>query len=183
MRRVVGLSLDEAIGRLLAAPSADLVAQVAEGYRTAFLALRQTPDYHEPLFPGARDALTALDQPLMCLGIATGKARRGLDASLARHGLAHHFVTRQTADDNPGKPHPAMLQRAMAETGAAAHETVMIGDTVYDMTMARNAGVRAVGVAWGYHPPEELAAAGAADVIGEFADLVSTLATLDRMFA
>ena len=97
----------------------------------------------------------------MLLGIATGKARRGLLTTLERHGLSNRFITLQTVDSNPGKPHPAMLLRAMAETGVDPSATVVVGDTVYDMEMARRAGVRAVGVAWGYHTPDELEATGA----------------------
>ena len=90
---------------------------------------------------------------------------------LDHHGLRPLFVTLQTADGNPSKPHPAMLERAMAETGSRPVETVFVGDTTFDVEMALAAGVRAVGVAWGYHPPEELAAAGAERVLDSFAEL------------
>ena len=121
-------------------------------------------------------ALAALDHPQVCLGVATGKSRRGLEATLQRHGLAGRFVTLQTADDGPGKPHPRMLQAAMHDVGAEAHETVLIGDTVYDIEMAANAGTPALGVAWGYHPAEELTQAGARRVLGHFAELPAALA-------
>jgi phosphoglycolate phosphatase len=88
---------------------------------------------------------------------------------LERHGLERRFVTLQCGDRGPGKPHPAMLERAMEETGAAVADTVMIGDTTFDMLMARNAGVHAVGVEWGYHPPDELRGAGAHTLVGAFA--------------
>jgi phosphoglycolate phosphatase len=123
-------------------------------------------------------ALEALDSAGCLLGIATGKARRGLLATLERHGLGSRFVTLQTADSNPGKPHPAMLLRAMAETGADPDRTVLVGDTSYDMEMARRAGARAVGVAWGYHDRRELEAAGADRIVErceELADCVLSL--------
>jgi phosphoglycolate phosphatase len=88
-------------------------------------------------------------------------SRRGLDHCLATHGLTRHFVSLQTADDHPSKPHPEMLETALFEADANAREAVMIGDTAYDMQMARDAGVRAIGVEWGYHAPDELRAAGA----------------------
>ena len=179
VRRVVGLNLDLAIATLL--PESEdraLVARVAEGYRQAFLALRTAPDYHEPLFPGAREVLARLERDGVRLGIATGKARRGLLASLESHGLAHHFVTLQTADVAAGKPYPEMLERAMSEAGAGPEETVMIGDTCFDMLMAGNAGTTGVGVAWGYHAPEELRQSGAAAIVEAFADLPRTLAAL-----
>jgi phosphoglycolate phosphatase len=154
------------------------VAEVAERYRDAFLSLRSRPDFHEPLFPGARAALEALDHPEIMLGIATGKARRGLLNSLERHGLAAYFVTLKTADDGPGKPHPEILERAMAEVGVGPEDTVMVGDTIFDIQMARNAQAHAVGVSWGYHETAELTAAGAARVIDSFEDLVPALAVL-----
>jgi phosphoglycolate phosphatase len=176
IRGVIGLSLDEAVARLAAA--GDPAEKVVEAYRHAFFALRSRPDFHEPLFPGVATALEALDSAGCLLGIATGKARRGLLATLERHGLLNRFVTLQTADSNPGKPHPAMLLRAMAETGADPDRTVLVGDTSYDMEMARRAGARAVGVAWGYHDRRELEAAGADRIVErceELADCVLSL--------
>ncbi|MFQ5775417.1 MAG: HAD-IA family hydrolase [Kiloniellaceae bacterium] len=179
VRRVVGLKLEFAVARLLPDPDDwGTAARVAERYREAFLALRARPDYHEPLFPGAREVLALLDRPEVCLGIATGKNRRGLMASLERHGLAHHFVTLQTADDGPGKPHPEMLHCAMADAGAGPDETVLIGDTTFDMEMACHARARGIGVAWGYHDPAELRASGAVRVIETFDDLPPTLSAL-----
>jgi phosphoglycolate phosphatase len=106
------------------------------------------------------------------LGIATGKSDRGLAFCLEHHGLAGRFVTLQTADRHPSKPHPSMIEAALADAGADAGESMMIGDTSYDMLMAKAAGVTAVGVAWGYHSPEELLASGADFVAGRPSDLV-----------
>lgn len=176
VRRVVGLPLETAVACLLPEDSGEAMAQeVAEGYRAAFVNLRSRTDYHEPLFSGAREALEALDQADVCLGIATGKGRRGLLISLERLGLSRHFATLQTADDAPGKPNPEVLRRAMAETGAEPNETVLIGDTTFDMETAYNAGVCALGVSWGYHEREELLASGAVQVLDSFADLLPNL--------
>ena len=181
VRRVVGLSLDMAIAKLLPDPGdRGLGLRVAEGYRQAFLGLRTAEDHSEPLFPGARETLAALERDGLRLGIATGKARRGLLASLEHHGLAEHFVTLQTADVAAGKPHPEMLERAMSEAGAAPHETVMVGDTSFDMFMAGSAGVTGIGVAWGYHDPEELRQSGAAAIVEDFAALPPALAALSE---
>ena len=128
-------------------------------------------------------ALEALDRPEVLLGIATGKARRGLLSSLALHDLADHFVTLKTADDGPGKPHPGILESAMAEVGVGAEDTVMVGDTVFDVRMARNARAQAVGVSWGYHEADELSAAGAAHVIDCFEDLLPALQVVDGVRA
>jgi len=89
--------------------------------------------------------------------VATGKSRRGLDAVLGAHDLAPRFVTCQVSDNHPSKPHPAMLLAAVAEAGVETDNAVMIGDTVYDMQMARNARVAPLAVGWGYHGMEALA--------------------------
>lgn len=175
-RRVVGLSLDEAIARLLPQGAEDArLAEAVAAYREAYLARRSQPDYEEPLFPGARAALVALDHPEVCLGVATGKSRRGLDATLERHGLTGRFVTTQTGDEGPGKPHPRMLVDAMRDVGAEPRETLLIGDTVFDVQMAANAGVPAYGVAWGYHRSEELSQAGARAILESFDELCARL--------
>ncbi len=179
VRQVVGLSLTAAIGVLMPEAEAATVAEVVERYRTAFLSLRSRPDFDEPLFPGARAALESLDHPEVLLGIATGKHRRGLLNSLERHDLAERFVTLKTADDGPSKPHPGILQNAMAEFGVEPRDTVMVGDTIFDVQMARNARAHALGVSWGYHEASELTAAGAARVIDSFDELVPALAALE----
>ena len=179
VRRVVGLKLEPAVARLLPDDAAwETITSLVDGYRRAFGDMRRRADYHEPLFPGAREAIERLDEPEVCLGIATGKSRRGLVDGLERHGLRHHFITLQTADDGPGKPHPELMHRAMREAGAEPEETVLIGDTTFDMQMAVNAGALAVGVGWGYHDADELRASGAACVIDDFAALSAGLSAL-----
>jgi phosphoglycolate phosphatase len=107
--------------------------------------------------------------------MATGKSRRGVNRLFDREGWHKDFATVQTADDHPSKPHPSMLLGAMQETGVAPARTVMIGDTSYDIEMARAAGARAIGVAWGYHTVAELAAAGADAIVERFEDLPAAL--------
>lgn len=176
-RRVVGLSLPEAVARLLPDGPADarLDSAVAH-YKQAFQRRRRAADYDEPLFDGVHAALAAVDHPQVCLGVATGKSRRGLDATLERHGLTGRFVTLQTADEGAGKPHPRMLRSAMDDVGARPGQTILIGDTVYDMQMAANVGTAALGVAWGYHEAGELTQAGARRVLRHFDELPAALA-------
>jgi len=178
IRRIIGLSLLEAVMRLLPGTEPDLIGRVVEEYKNGFAELRAHPDHHEPLFPGTMEALDALEREGWILAVATGKSRRGLLAMIERHGFEGRFVSLQNADDNPGKPHPAMLRRAIAEAGARAEDTVMIGDTTYDMQMGRSAGAHAVGVAWGYHAPEELLASGADLVVESYPQLAGQLAGL-----
>lgn len=170
-RRVVGLELVEAVATLFPDHGAALHRGLADSYKQAFRTLRIRPDHVENLYPGARESLRALEEAGLLLGIATGKSRRGVAAMIERHGLEGRFLTIQTADDNPGKPHPGMLRRAMAEAGVAPADTVMVGDTSYDMAMARAANCHAIGVSWGYHPVQELHAAGAHAVIEAFQGL------------
>jgi phosphoglycolate phosphatase len=171
VRRVIGLPLPECVARLAPDSDAGRRARLVEAYKATFFTIRQRPDHHEPLFDGARAVLDELEESGWLLAVATGKSRRGLLAVLARHGLDARFVSLQTADDGPGKPDPGMLLRAMDATGASAADTVMIGDTSFDMLMAANAGVAGIAVSWGYHPPAELVAAGAAVVAENFAQI------------
>lgn len=161
VRRSVGLSLLQAVRALL--PDADEALQqgLDHAYRTAFRTAREAGQLVEPLYAGVRELLDALRDDGWLLGVATGKSDRGLEHCLATHGLSRHFVTLQTADRHPSKPHPAMLDAALFEAGALPEHAVMIGDTAYDMVMAINGGVRALGVDWGYHTPAELTEAGA----------------------
>jgi phosphoglycolate phosphatase len=158
---VVGLSLIEAMQLLLPEADAAFHATMAEHYKQAFWRLRGNGLIDEPLYDGIGDAIDALEADGWLLGVATGKSDRGLAICLDHHGLTHRFVTLQTADRHPSKPHPSMIETAMADAGALPETTVMIGDTSFDMLMARNANVRAIGVAWGYHAAEDLHAAGA----------------------
>ena len=178
VRRVIGLSLVEACAVLLPRESAATHRGVAEAFKESFRTLRLSPASAEPLFPGAAAALDQLERQGWLLGLATGKSRRGVESMIEEHGLERRFVTIQTADDNPGKPHPAMLLRAAAEVGADPARLVMIGDTVYDITMAGSAGTAAVGVSWGYHPADDLRAAGAGKIIDSFDGIGDTLAMM-----
>ena len=176
VRRLVGLPLAEIVARLAGGEDAARHARLVAAYRENFFALRQRADHVEPVFEGCLAALDAIESAGWLLGIATGKTRRGLDAVLASHGLGKRFVTLQTGDLGPGKPHPAMLERALAETGAAAADCVMIGDTTFDMEMARSAGVAGFAVAWGYHSVAELMAAGATALVERYDQLPHLLA-------
>ena len=174
-RRVVGLSLAEAMADLL--PDADdaLHRSLAESYKSAFHSLRGRGLIDEPLYDGIADLLGTLEADGWLLGIATGKSDRGLGLCLAHHGLSARFCTLQTADRHPSKPHPSMVEAALAEAGADPAASMMIGDTSYDMTMAKAAGVTAIGVAWGYHDPQELLAAGADFIAVTPADIATLM--------
>ena len=169
VRRSVGLSLPQAVARLAPDAAPDAQAMAVGAYKAAFRQARYDGSLHEPLYGGIAELLRRLKARGWVLGVATGKSDRGLKSCLVTHGIFDLFVTLQTADRHPSKPHPSMLEQAMSDAGAAPGDTVMIGDTAYDMAMARAVGVRAVGVAWGYHEPAELIAAGA-DIVARTPD-------------
>jgi phosphoglycolate phosphatase len=172
---VVGLSLVEAMQKLLPHASTPMHAAMAEHYKQAFWRLRDNGLVDEPLYDGIADLIAALADDGWLLGVATGKSDRGLTLCLEHHGLTKAFVTLQTADRHPSKPHPSMIEAAMADAGAGPETTVMIGDTSYDMIMARTAGARALGVGWGYHSASALHAAGAHAVADHPANLMTLL--------
>lgn len=160
-KRVVGLSLHQAMAML--APDADDAehARLAQTYKDVFVAMRARGCVDEPLFDGILPLLDALEADGWLLAVATGKSDRGLKHCLEAHGLLDRFVSLQTADRNPSKPHPGMALTALAETGADPHLSVVIGDTGWDMGMARAAACGAIGVLWGYHDEAELWSGGA----------------------
>jgi phosphoglycolate phosphatase len=171
---IVGLSLVEAF-TVLAGPKGP-VEGLAEAYKDAFATLRQDPVNTEPLFPGAAECLSWLSgRGDVLLGIATGKSRRGVAHLLERHGWTNIFSTIQTADDAPSKPHPAMILQAMREFDIGPENTAMIGDSSYDMAMARAAGVLPIAVTWGFQPVEALKQAGAGPVVNSYAELEPVL--------
>lgn len=178
-RSVIGLSLPVALGRLAKSDDAGLIEKLVTQYREHYRTSLAAGMDREPLYPGTREALDRLRAaPDTVLGIATGKGLTGVNRILGAHGLADHFATLQTPDHNPSKPHPGMLLRAMAETGVDPVDTVMIGDTVFDMELARAARTKAIGVTWGYHDPRDLLAAGAAAIIDSYDQLDAVLADI-----
>ncbi len=173
-RRIVGLSLVEAMRALLPQAEETLHRDMAERYKAAYLVLRNNGLEHEPLYDGIAALLSKLDESGWLLGVATGKSDRGLDRCLDHHGIKGLFVTLQTADRHPSKPHPSMVYQALADAGIDAANALVIGDTVYDIHMGKAAGTRTIGVNWGYHPVGELRSAGA-DAIAESMDELDAL--------
>lgn len=179
---IVGLSLPEAMARLAPDLNVAIQANMVDWYKEAYMTLRMQTGAAQssPLYPHAGETLEHLRaEPDMILGVATGKSRRGLDKLLHGHDLSHMFATQQVSDNHPSKPHPAMIHAALHETGTDARDAVMIGDTSFDMEMARAAGIRAIGVSWGYHPRAALTAAHR--IIDDFRDLPACLTALWEM--
>ena len=176
-RRVIGLSLTEAMAALVPEASGDEHARLTDTYKTKFFQARLEGRVEEPLFDGIADLLDALEADGWLLAVATGKSLRGLNHCLECHGIAARFVSLQTADRHPSKPHPSMAVQAMADAGAAPETTVVIGDTSFDMGMARAAGAIGIGAGWGYHDAQELLAGGAAAVADQPLEVLQLIAT------
>ncbi|UYV36348.1 HAD-IA family hydrolase [Rhodobacteraceae bacterium D3-12] len=170
VRAIVGLSLEQAFALLVPDEHAHHRAAMVDGYKAAYHALRvEKGPASSPLFPGARAVLETLRaDPWTLLAVATGKSKRGLDALIENHELQGWFISEQVADFHPSKPHPSMLHTALSDAGVAPGRAVMIGDTSFDMDMARAARVGAIGVSWGYHPVARL---DADIIIDDFAAL------------
>lgn len=171
-RRVIGLSLTEAMAALLPHAHASDHLALAETYKNCFFRARSEGRVQEPLFDGVLDLLDRLESDGWLLAVATGKSDRGLRHCLERHGIHARFVSLQTADRHPSKPDPGMALAAIAEAGADPSRTIVVGDTAYDMGMARSAGASGIGAAWGYHEAQEMLDAGAAAVAEAPADVV-----------
>lgn len=178
-RRIVGLSLRPAIATLAPSLLEGEYVRLANAYKEAFIANRAA-GLAEPLYAGARELVMRLRDEGWRLGVATGKARRGVDVFLEMHGFADAFDAAFCADDGPGKPDPHMLRCVIAAVGADPAHTIMIGDTSFDMAMARAADCTAQGVAWGFHTVEEIHAGGAHHVAEDYPELGARLDTWAR---
>jgi phosphoglycolate phosphatase len=149
---------------LLPAASTEQHLALAQDYKRAFWELRSAGEVEEPLFDGVLELLDTLEDDGWLLAVATGKSDRGLRHCLDSHGIHARFVSLQTADRHPSKPHPSMVEQAIADASASPATSFVVGDTSFDMAMAVNAGALPIGAAWGYHDAEELLSAGAAAV-------------------
>lgn len=176
---VIGLSLHDAIATLAPDVDRDTLEQLVKLYRGAFAENRSKALSHEQLYPGISDVISRLSaEPDVVLAIATGKSIAGVNRLLEQQDWTAHFSSIQTADTHPSKPHPSMIAQALEDTGVARSNAVMIGDTTYDMEMARAAGVGALGVDWGYHDTDDLSRAGAHVICRNVSSLI---ADLDRV--
>ena len=172
IRHIIGLGLGEAVTELLPEADAATREQVVERYRQHFLHLDQTG---MELFPGVRTGLEDLSAQGYMLAIATGKARRGLDRVLRDTGTAHLFCATRCADEAFSKPHPRMLEDILEQTGFDAGRALMVGDTTYDMQMARHAGIDGLAVTYGVHGRELLAEHGPLACLDSFTEVYEWL--------
>jgi phosphoglycolate phosphatase len=174
IRAISGITARDAMAVLAPAARPERVEQILDSYRRHYR--ERAGVAREPLFAGALTALDRLQaQPGTILAVATGKGYSGATTLLERHQILDRFHSVQTPDHNRGKPDPQMIETAMQKAGVGRAKTVMIGDTVHDMRMAKAAKVKAIGVAWGYHTVFDLNEAGADVVIESFEQLNSAI--------
>ena len=165
---IIGLGLKEAVTTLFPGSDDDQVTNVEARYRHHFLDADKTPS---TLFSGALEVLTELSEYGYLLAVATGKGRRGLDQELDKTGLDRLFHATRCADETFSKPHPEMLLQIMAELGIEGEETLMIGDTEYDMQMAKNARTHSLAVSYGVHESARLLRHDPLGCLNNIADL------------
>ncbi|EDP62424.1 Predicted phosphatase [alpha proteobacterium BAL199] len=178
VREIVGLSLDQAISRLAPQVRGLQLERVGQAYRDAYFQAKEADGAEEPLMPGALAAIDTLESDGWLLAVVTGKGRRGLREVLDAHGLLARFVSLKSADDGPGKPNPTLLLEAVHEAGTTPDRAVLVGDTVFDMGMARRARVSGIAVTWGYHEVSLLQTEQPAAIIERFEELPGTAGRL-----
>jgi phosphoglycolate phosphatase len=175
VRKVVGLGLRQAFMALEPDLSDHMLAALEAAYVEAFVILRETETGREPLYAGLLEILEDLHRDGWMLGVATGKSRRGVVNAFRMHGLDRLFHASVCADDGPGKPDPFMVHENLRLTSARPERTVVVGDATHEMAMARAAGVRAIGVCWGFGQEDELRSAGAHELHHDHATLRDAL--------
>ena len=176
VRAIIGLGLREAVERLLPGHSDTDITAVTQQYREHFL-------YHDKtkmeFFPGVLAGLQQLEDHGYMLAVATGKARRGLKHLLDEWDLHDRFVATRCADEAFSKPHPKMLEDVLDMAGVNADRAIMIGDTTFDMEMARNAGVAGLAVTYGVHSRDSLVEHQPLDCLDSFEAVRSWLINKD----
>ncbi len=173
IRGIIGLNLADAIARLFPAEDASFCEVFRQSYRARFAEIHQCSP--TKLFPEVPSVLGSLVDMGYVLAIATGKARKGFELEAGRTGVERYFRATRCADEAPSKPHPAMLLQLMEELDMEAEQTVMVGDTDYDLEMAERAGVAAVAVSYGAHPRDRLLARAPATCLESLTELPTWL--------
>tara|TARA_B100000686_G_C16527059_1_gene830326 strand:+ start:167 stop:844 length:678 start_codon:yes stop_codon:yes gene_type:complete len=176
IKNIIGLPWEESVERLMPGSGSREVKMIKEYHAEITRGERRPPNRPpEKVFPGVEKVLDQLQNNGYGLAIVTSRSNRRFKELLERGNLAHRFISMKTADQGPGKPDPYLLNEAMREIGVQPRDTVMIGDTTYDIQMGRNAGTGAVGVTWGVHVAKELRVAGAHQVVDVLEDLYGVI--------
>jgi len=175
IKRIIGLPWDESVRALLPGAGDAEFAHIRNYHDEVARGVRTRPAREQTLFEGVHDMLDEVEEAGFLLAIITSRSGGRLRDLLATEGIHHRFVTLKTTDNGPGKPNPHLMYQALEETGVEKHNAVMVGDTIFDMQMARNAGTMAVGVSWGVHETGELVEAGAHSVLDDIREISPTI--------
>lgn len=171
-RDIIGLGLREAVDALYPGRDDAFLHQFVEHYRRHWFAI----SHHSDLFPGARETLQLLKEAGFALAVATGKGRVGLDKVLNHTGLTGLFHATRCSDETRSKPHPQMLEEILLELQIEAHQALMVGDTEYDLNMAKQAGVFPIAVSYGVHDRQRLMQLQPLTCLDNVSELVDWLA-------
>jgi len=174
-RNIIGLGLREAIDALYPGRDDAFLQQFVEHYRHHWFDISHCSE----LFPGARETLQLLKEAGFLLAVATGKGRVGLERVLRHTGMEGLFDATRCSDETRSKPHPQMLQEILQELGVEAHQALMVGDTEYDLQMARQAGLYPVAVSYGVHARQRLMQQQPLTCLDNISELVDWLAEQD----
>lgn len=169
VRNIIGLALPEAIRHICPGIDEEGVDAIRQGYTHHFL---ERSNLEMPLFDGVKEGLQRLKDAGCVLAVATGKSRRGLDRVLPEVGLVSLFEHTRCADETLSKPDPLMLHELLDVTGFDVRQAVMVGDTEYDLGMAKNAGMDRIAVTYGAHHPDRLQGYNPVFVADKFVQLV-----------
>ncbi len=169
IKGVIGLGLPEAIATLYPElRQVDRIEAFRQRYAEHYTSLEVRP---APLFGDVRESLESFRRRGLRTAVATGKSRRGLDRALAGHGWRDYFETSRCADETASKPDPLMLREILAHCGVRAEKALMVGDSVFDLDMARRAGIDSVAVGYGAQSRAVLMAFAPKLAIDEFSEL------------
>lgn len=170
----IGLPLKEGILALYPdLPVTELPAWVAT-YREVFDSLKG--QMVPALYPHVRETLASLAGAGTVLTVASSRGRTSLLDFLREMEIAPFFSHVLGADDvEHAKPHPEPVLKTLEALSFDASEAIVAGDMPVDIRMGLAAGVRTCGVSYGNSSRSELLAAGAHDVIDDFAQLVPLL--------
>ncbi|WP_191600153.1 HAD-IA family hydrolase [Marinomonas algicola] len=172
IKEIIGLGLAEATEKVWPEESQEKKMQVIEEYKRIFMA----GDYDTPLaYHGVMKVLEHLKSQGFLMAVATGKSRRGLNRALKETHTEHYFAATRCADETKSKPDPLMLQELLDELGVSVHQAVMVGDTEYDLMMAKAIGMPSVGVSYGAHQKERLRNCGPLTVMDDFSKLIDVV--------
>ncbi|MGY4535337.1 phosphoglycolate phosphatase [Pseudomonas sp. TE3786] len=169
LKAIIGLGLPEVVVALYPdLDDAELAARYCRSYSASYLELESTPS---TLFPGVAESMAAFRAAGYKLAVATGKGRHGLNRVLADQGWTDFFDTTRCADETASKPAPLMLEQILAECGVAPERALMVGDSLFDLDMARNAGMDSVAVGYGAQSLDTLSACGPTLMVEHFSEL------------